>query len=114
MVSQEIRNNVAALGVLMHQVSEEQAAMLRLVKANLVAAADTAAELERGLLTPAPQFKVVNTIREIEIDEESLKRVAQRTKRKILSMLGALPSDCPGECDGCAHAEPKEAANGQN
>lgn len=112
MVSNEIRNNAAALGVLMHQVSEEQAAMLRLIKTNLVAAADTAAELERGLLAPAPQFKVVNTMREIEIDEESLKRAAQRTKRKILRILGALPSDCPGECEGCSHA--KEAANGQN
>lgn len=110
MVSNEIRNNAAALGVLMHQVSEEQAAILRLIKTNLVAAADHAEELERGLL--APQFKVVNTIQEIKIDEESLKRAAQRTKRRILSLIGALPEDCPGVCDGCTHA--KEAANGQN
>jgi len=108
MVSQEIRTNAIALGALLHQVGEEQAAVLRLVKSNLVATADHAEELERGLL--APQFKVVNTIQEIEIDEESLKRAAQRTKRRILSLIGALPEDCPGECDGCAHAKAQGVA----
>lgn len=108
MVSNEIRTNASALGALMHLVGEEQAAMLRLIKTNLVAVADTAEELERGLL--APQFKVVNTIQEIKIDEESLKRATQRTKRRILSLIGALPEDCPGECDGCVHAKAEGVA----
>lgn len=108
MVSQEIRNNAIALGALLHQVGEEQAAVLRLVKTNLVAAADHAEELERGLL--APQFKVVNTIQEVKIDEESLQRAVQRTKRRILSLIGALPADCPGECDGCVHAKAQGVA----
>lgn len=46
MVSNEIRNCGIALGVLMHQVAEEQAAMIRLIKGNLIAAADQAMELE--------------------------------------------------------------------
>jgi hypothetical protein len=52
MVSQEIRTNAIALGALMHQVTEEQAAVLRIVKTNLVAAADHAEELERSLVAP--------------------------------------------------------------
>lgn len=54
MVSQEIRNCGIALGALMHQVNEEQAAMLRLIKTNLVAAADHAEELEHNLIAPKP------------------------------------------------------------
>ena len=50
MVSQEVRNCGIALGALMHQVTEEQAAMLRLIKSNLIAAADAAEELESNLV----------------------------------------------------------------
>lgn len=57
MVSQEIRNCGIALGALMHQVTEEQAAMIRLIKGNLIAAADMAKEMERGLVVP-PLFKI--------------------------------------------------------
>ena len=28
--------------------------------------------------------------------------------------IAILPEDCSGVCEGCAHAELKEAANGQN
>jgi len=105
MVSNEIRTNASALGALMHLVGEEQAAMLRLIKTNLVAVADTAEELERGLLAPTPS---VDLAKEIKIDEEAI----QRTKRRILRVIGVLPADCPGECEGCRHA--KEAAHGQN
>lgn len=49
MVSNEIRNCGIALGALMHQVTEEQAAMLRIIKTNLVAAADMARELEHNM-----------------------------------------------------------------
>ena len=52
MVSQEIRNCGIALGALMHQVPEEQAAMIRLIKTNLIAAADLAKEMERGFVVP--------------------------------------------------------------
>lgn len=52
MVSQEIRNCGIALGALMHQVTEEQAAMIRLIKSNLIAAADQAKEMESGLMVP--------------------------------------------------------------
>ena len=54
MVSNEIRNNAAALGTLMHQVSNEQAALIRIVRSNLAAAADTAEEMERNLVVPHP------------------------------------------------------------
>ena len=54
MVSNEIRNNAAALGTLMHQVSNEQAALIRIVRSNLTAAADTAEEMERNLVVPRP------------------------------------------------------------
>lgn len=54
MVSNEIRNNAAALGTLMHQVSDEQAALIRIVRSNLAAAADTAEEMERNLVVPRP------------------------------------------------------------
>lgn len=57
MVSQEIRNCGIALGALMHQVTPEQAAMLRLIKANLISAADQAKEMEGGLMVP-PLFKI--------------------------------------------------------
>jgi hypothetical protein len=56
MVSNEIRNCGIALGALMHQVTEEQAAMIRLIKQNLIAAADQAKEMESGLVVPL--FKV--------------------------------------------------------
>ena len=49
MVSNEIRNCGIALGTLMHQVTEEQAALLRIIKTNLVAAADSAEEMEATL-----------------------------------------------------------------
>lgn len=104
MVSNEIRNNAAALGVLMHQVSEEQAAMLRLIKTNLVAAADTAEELERGLAVPEAPAKTVRT---------GVIGLVM-TKNGPAAAIAILPEDCSGVCDGCAHAEPKEAANGQN
>lgn len=52
MVSQEIRTNAMALGALFHEVSDEQAAMLRLIRTNLVAAADAAEELEQTLTVP--------------------------------------------------------------
>ena len=99
MVSQEIRTNAIALGALMHQVTEDVAAVLRLIKTNLVAAADHAEELERGLVAPvqekAPQA-------ERRIDEVKLRGI----KRGLLTSLGyLLPADCPGECDGCAHAK---------
>lgn len=54
MVSNEIRNNAAALGTLMYQVSNEQAALIRIVRSNLAAAADTAEEMERNLVVPRP------------------------------------------------------------
>jgi hypothetical protein len=54
MVSQEIRNCGIALGALMHQVTEEQAAI---IKSNLIAAADQAKEMESGLMVP-PLFRV--------------------------------------------------------
>jgi len=50
MVSNEIRNCGIALGVLMHQVPDEQAALIRMIKRNLIAAADLAEELEAGLV----------------------------------------------------------------
>lgn len=56
MVSQEIRNCGIALGALMHQVTEEQAAIIRLIKGNLIAAADMAKEMERGFVVP--NFKI--------------------------------------------------------
>lgn len=56
MVSNEIRNCGIALGAIMHQVTEEQAAMIRLIKSNLIAAADQAKEMESGLVVPL--FKV--------------------------------------------------------
>jgi hypothetical protein len=54
MVSDKIRTNSAALNVLMGQVSQEQEDLLRIVCANLVAAADEAEELERNLVVPMP------------------------------------------------------------
>lgn len=106
MVSQEIRNNAIALGALLHQVGEEQAAVLRLVKTNLVAAADHAEELERSLVAPTPEEAAV-------AEREADKDRQQRIKRGLLiSLATLLPPDCPGECEGCAHA--KEAVHGQN
>ena len=49
MVSNEIRNCGIALGALLHEVTEEQAALLRLIKSNLIAAADMAEELEANM-----------------------------------------------------------------
>ena len=106
MVSQEIRTNAIALGALMHQVDPEQAAVLRLVKTNLIATADHAEELERSLVAPKPEEEPKA---QKEIDEVKL----QGIKRGLLiSLATLLPSDCSGECEGCAHA--KEAAHGQN
>lgn len=104
MVSNEIRTNAIALGALMHQVDPEQAAVLRLVKTNLIAAADHAEELERSLVAPKPEE--IQKI-EKEIDEVKLQNFK---KGLIVSLATLLPSDCPGECDGCAHI--KEVAHG--
>ena len=57
MVSQEVRNCGIALGALMHSVTPEQAAVIRIIKTNLIAAADMAKELESGLMVP-PLFKI--------------------------------------------------------
>jgi hypothetical protein len=54
MVSDKIRTNSAALNVLMGQVSQEQAELLRIDHANLVAAAEDVEELERTLVVPQP------------------------------------------------------------
>ena len=106
MVSQEIRTNAIALGALMHQVDPEQAAVLRLVKTNLIAAADHAEELERGLVVPKPEAE--------SKPEREVNEVLQQTiKRGLLISLATLPTPvCNGECEGCIHA--KEAAHGQN
>ncbi len=76
MVSNEIRNNAAALGTLMHQVSNEQAALIRIVRSNLAAAADTAEEMERNLVVPRPaaqataeEPEVINVIEDNEFKE---------------------------------------------
>ena len=67
MVSNEIRNNAAALGTLMHQVSNEQAALIRIVRSNLAAAADTAEEMERNFVVPRPAAQA--TAEEAEVAE---------------------------------------------
>jgi hypothetical protein len=106
MVSKEIRTNAIALGALMHQVAPEQAAVLRLVKTNLIAAADTAEELERSLVAPKPEEtpKTENKIDEVKL---------QSIKGTLLDRLVAsLPSVCPDEWEGRVHA--KEVAHGQN
>lgn len=100
MVSQEIRTNAAALGVLMHQVTPEQAAMIRLVKTNLAAAADHAEELERGLVVPAPDFSTVKA--DAQVDEAKRQRIFDGV---LVSLRNLLPPDCTGECDGCSHAK---------
>lgn len=77
MVSQEIRNCGIALGALMHQVNEEQAAMLRLIKTNLVAAADHAEELEQSLIVPKPeQDQVKDRAQANQVREEEIQKVA--------------------------------------
>lgn len=101
MVSQEIRTNAAALGVLMHQVNQEQAEMLRLVKTNLVAAADHAEELERSLVVPRPEE--TRTAASAEKSEE------QHIARGLtIAFATLLPKDCTGECEGCSHAKHEE------
>ncbi len=106
MVSQEIRTNATALGALMHQVTEDVAAVLRLVKTNLIAAADHAEELERSLVAPKPEETPKS---QKEIDEVKLQGIK---KGLLISLATLLPSDCSGECESCAHA--KEVAHGQN
>jgi hypothetical protein len=69
MVSNEIRNNAAALGTLMHQVSNEQAALIRIVRSNLAAAADTAEEMERNFVVP--QIATQATAEEAEVAEDN-------------------------------------------
>ena len=73
MVSNEIRNNAAALGTLMHQVSNEQAALIRIVRSNLAAAADTAEEMERSFVVPQiatqEQAGVAEVVGENELKE---------------------------------------------
>ncbi len=69
MVSNEIRNNAAALGTLMHQVTNEQAALIRIVRSNLTAAADTAEEMERNFVVP--QIATQATAEEAEVAEDN-------------------------------------------
>lgn len=77
MISQEIRTNAVALGTLMHQVGEEQAAMLRLIKTNLVAAADHAEELEQSLIAPTPdQDQVKDRAQADLVKEEEIQKAA--------------------------------------
>lgn len=102
MVSNEIRTNAAALGVLMHQVNQEQAAMIRLIKTNLVAAADHAEELEQGLVVPKPE---VEPLAGKEIDEVKLQSIK---KGLLVSFATLLPPDCNGVCEGCSHAKHEE------
>lgn len=58
LVSNEIRNCGIALGNLLPQVTEEQAALLRMIKRNLIAAADSAMELEENLVPKGTQQPV--------------------------------------------------------
>lgn len=102
MVSHEIRTNAAALGVLMHQVTPEQAAMLRLIETNLVAAADHAEELELGLVVPKPE---VEPLVGKEIDEVKLQSIKNGL---LVSFATLLAPDCNGECEGCSHAKHEE------
>lgn len=46
MISHEIRTCGIALGALLHEVTEEQAAVIRLIKSSLMDTADMAAEME--------------------------------------------------------------------
>lgn len=60
MLSEDIKNVRAALGVLAGQVGTEQWAMLKIARDNLMACADQAEELETTVL-PAKQ-----TVKEVE------------------------------------------------
>lgn len=106
MVSQEIRTNAIALGALMHQVDPEQAAVLRLVKTNLIAAADHAEELERSLVVPKPEVKAQFVIK---VDAALMKRTMCKIHREV---MGTVLTDCTEDCEGCEY--PKEVAHGQN
>lgn len=56
MISQEIASNNAALKGILPQVSPEVAAMIRLVRRNLMEVADQVAEMEQSWIVPtAPQ-----------------------------------------------------------
>lgn len=59
-VSNEIRICGIALGNLIPQVTEEQAALLRMIKRNLIAAADSAMDLE-AMLVPNQITQPVET-----------------------------------------------------
>lgn len=52
MISQEIESNNAALKGILPQVSPEAAAMIRLIRRNLMEVADQVAEMEQNWPTP--------------------------------------------------------------
>lgn len=54
MISQEIASNNAALKGLLSQVSPEAAAMIRLIRRNLIEVADQVAEMEQHWIVPSP------------------------------------------------------------
>jgi len=103
MVSQEIRTNAIALGALMHQVDPEQAAVLRLVKTNLIAAADHAEELEQSLVVPAQDFSTVKA--DAQVDETKRQRIFDGL---LISLRTLLPPDCTGKCEECSHTKHEE------
>lgn len=102
MLSQEIKTNAMALGALLHEVTEDQAAVLRIIRKNLTAAADLAEELEGKLYAPIldADAKPAASIPPIG---SSLNRLdpAELAKGRIVVMV---PKGCAGECETCAVA----------
>jgi hypothetical protein len=100
MLSQEIKTNAMALGALLHEVTEDQAAVIRIVRKNLTAVADLAEELEGRLYVPMDEMKPAASIPPIGSGLSRLDPAALAKGRVVVM----VPKGCEGDCASCAVA----------
>lgn len=110
MISQEIRTNTMALGAIMHELNEDQAAVIRIIRQNLMAVADLAGELEGKLYAPISEAPTKNKVAAVGLTMQDAARALDLRELRRGRIVAVVTKGCAGECDGCIYAQ--EAANG--
>jgi hypothetical protein len=102
MLGKKIKTNALALGALLHEVTEDQAAVIRIVRTNLMELADLAEELEGKLYVPIREAEA-KPAADIPPIGPGLSRLDPRklAQGRIVVMV---PKGCEGDCASCAVA----------
>jgi hypothetical protein len=86
-----------ALGAIMHELNEDQAAVIRIVRQNLMAVADQIEELEGALYVPIGAT----------VSAEAKRRIGRALNRLdptklAMGRIEVMPKDCACVCETCA------------